>query len=172
MYTLLKKAVLRHYFIFTSFFGKLFLVVKRNFNTCFHYFLNKFVIKVHWISITFFSFCVFMFSYVLVHILLYIYILNFVLYGSFHLVLPPLTWYAWFFFKFDVLFFYWQAARALEMNKESLLILFRFRYKFQGSFFSPQAAISRLFTKRSKFVRGARLSTTNLQHTTSPKTED
>ena len=51
------------------------------------------------------------------------------------------------------------------MNKESLLILFRFRYKIQGSFFSPQAAISRLFTKRSKFVRGARLSTTQIYNT-------
>ena len=28
-----------------------------------------------------------------------------------------------------------------EMNKESLLILFRFRYRFQRSFFSPPAPI-------------------------------
>ena len=35
------------------------------------------------------------------------------------------------------------------MNKESLLIFFRFRYKFQRSVFSPQAPISRLFTKRA-----------------------
>ena len=130
-------------------------MVKRNFNTCFHSFLKKFVIKVHWISTTFFSFCVFMFSYVLVHVLLYIYIVN----------------YNWFFFKFDVLFFfsfffffvlffYWQAVGALKMNNESFLILFRFCYKFQRRFFSSQPPISRLFTKRSKFVRGARLSTT------------
>ena len=33
----------------------------------------------------------YMFSYVLVHVLLYIYIVNFVLHGSFHLVLPPLN---------------------------------------------------------------------------------
>ena len=140
-------------------------MIKRNFDICFHSFLKKFVIKVHWISITFFSFCVFMFSYVLVHVLLYIYIVNFVLCGSFHLVLPSLTWYAWLFLKFHVLFFYWQAIGALKMNKESFLILFRFRYKFQRSFFSPQAPISRLFTKRSKFVRGARLSTTQIYNT-------
>ena len=29
-----------------------------------------------------------------------------------------------------------------EMNKESLLTLFRFRYRFQRSFFSPQATDS------------------------------
>ena len=128
-------------------------MVKRNFNTCFHSFLNKFTIKVHWISVTSFSFYVFMFNYVLVHVLLYIYIVNFVLYGSLHLVLPPLTWYAWFLLKFDVLFFsslfcpvfffffYWRAVGALEMKKESLLILFRFRYKFQRSFLSPQVPI-------------------------------
>ena len=125
-------------------------MVKWNFNTCFHSFLKKFTTKVHWISITFFSFCVFMFSYVLVHVLLCIYIVNFVLYGSFHLVLPPLTWYVdffWnsmscfflFFFCFLSCFFYWRAVGALEMNKESLLILFHFSYKFKQSFFSPQA---------------------------------
>ena len=53
------------------------------------------------------------------------------------------------------------------MKKESLLILFRFRYKFQRSFFSPQAPINRLFTKRSKFLRGARLSTTQIYNTKS-----
>ena len=147
-------------------------LVKRNFNTFFNSFLKKFVIKVHWISITFFLFCVFMFSYVLVHVLLYIYIVNFVLHGSFHLVLSPLNWYVWFFWSsmscFFLLFcpvFYWQAVGALEMKKESLLILFRFRYKFQRSFFSPQAPINRLFTKRSKFLRGARLSTTQIYNT-------
>ena len=138
-------------------------MIKRNFNTCFHSFLKKFVIKVHWISLTFFSFCVFMFSYVLVHVLLYIYIVSFVLYGSFHLVLPPLTWYAWFFLKFDVLFFLlFCLAFLLTGCRKSFLILFRFRHKFQRSSFSPQAPISRLFTKRSKFVRGARLSTTQI----------
>ena len=50
------------------------------------------------------------------------------------------------------------------MNKESLLILFRFCYKFQRNF-SPQASISRLFTKRSKYVRGVSLSTTQIYNT-------
>ena len=118
-----------------------------------------------------------MFSYDLVHVLLYIYTVNFVLYGSFHLVLPPLTWYAWFFLKFDVLFFLFlffllfglffhgQAVGALEMNEESLLILCPSHYKFQWSFFSQQAPISRLFIKWSKFVRIARLSTTQIYNT-------
>ena len=143
-------------------------MIKWNFSACFHSFLKKFIIKGHWIAITFFSFCVFMFSYVSIHILFYIYIVNFVMYSGFHLVLPPLTGYAWFFLKFNVLFFfaflscffYWQVLGALKMNKESFLILFGFSYKFQQSFFSLQAPISRLFTKGSIFVRGARLSTT------------
>ena len=109
-------------------------MVKQNFNTCFHSFLNKFVEKIHWISIIFFSFCIFMFSYVLVHFLLYIYIVSFVLYGSFHLVLPPLTWYAWFFFwnSMPCLFllfcpvFYWRAVGVLEMNKGSFSFCFIF----------------------------------------------
>ena len=103
-------------------------MVKRNFNTCLHSFLNKFVIKVQWISKTFFSFCVFMFRYVSVHVLLYICIVNLVLYGSSPLVLPPLTWYAWFFLNsmscffslfcfFLFCFFYWWAAGTLEKNK-------------------------------------------------------
>ena len=32
-----------------------------------------------------------------------------------------------------------------EMNKESLLILFCFRYRFQRSFFSPQAFVSPIY---------------------------
>ena len=48
------------------------------------------------------------------------------------------------------------------MNKESFLILFRFCYKFQRRLFSSQPPINRLFTKRSKFVGGARLSTTQI----------
>ena len=48
-----------------------------------------------------------MFSYVLVHVLLYICIVNFVLYGSFHLVLPLLIWYAWFFLKIWCPVFRW-----------------------------------------------------------------
>ena len=33
------------------------------------------------------------------------------------------------------------------MNEESLLVLCLSRYKFQRSFFSPQALVSRLFIK-------------------------
>ena len=65
------------------------------------------------------------------------------------------------------------------MNKKSLLILFRFRYRFQGSFFSPQTPIYWLWrfivylfifslvTKRGKFVRGGKLSTTQTYNTQS-----
>ena len=70
-----------------------------------------------------------------------------------------------------------------EMNKESLLILFCFCYRFQQSFFSTQTPIYwprrfivyyfLLFTKRGKSVRGAKLSTTQIYNTqSSVKTED
>ena len=70
------------------------------------------------------------------------------------------------------------------MNMESLLILFRFRYRFQQSISSPQAPIYwlwwcfivyffKLFIKRGKFVRGAKLSTTQIYNTqSSVKTEE
>ena len=101
---------------------------------------------------------------------------------------------AWFSFSFS-LFHYWitlvgfccvanlailtQFDGGKRMNKKSLLILFRFRYRFQGSFFSPQTPIYWLWrfivylfifwlvTKRGKFVRGAKLSTTQTYNTQS-----
>ena len=104
------------------------------------------------------------------------------------------VWFSFSFFLFDCLITLINSVANLailthfeegkEMNKESLLTLFRFRYRFQRSFFSPQAPIYwlwrfivyfflLLFTKRGKFVRGAKLSTTQIYNTqSSVKTED
>ena len=77
-------------------------------------------------------------------------------------------WFSFLFFHFDSLItlieFRCIANRAIlthfkdgkKINNESLSISFRFRYKFQQSF----------FTKQGEFVRGARLSTTQIyKHT-------
>ena len=107
------------------------------------------------------------------------------------------VWFSFSFFLFDCLITLINSVANLailthfedgkEMNKESLLILFRFRYRFQRSFFSPQAFVSPiywlwrfvvyflvlLFIKWGKFVRGAKLSTTQVYSTqSSVKTGD
>ena len=149
MYTLLKKAVLRHYFTFTSFFGQLFLVVKRNFNTCFHPFLNKFV-KTFTGSLQrfFLILCFYVYLCFSLCFIIYLYCQScFVRWFTFSITSPNLISLIFskfdvvFFSRFFVLLFYWRAAGALEMKKESLLILLRIRYKFQRCFFSPQTPI-------------------------------
>ena len=62
-------------------------------------------------------------------------------------------------------------------KKETLLISFRFRQKFQQSFFSSQVPVQcdvfLLLTKRNILARGARLSTTQIYNTQSSlKIED
>ena len=101
------------------------------------------------------------------------------------------VWFSFSFFLFDCLITLINSVANLailtdfeegkEMNKESL---FRFRYRFQWSFFSLQAPIYwlwcftvyfffSLFTKWGEFVRGAKLSTTQIYNTQSNiKTED
>ena len=59
-----------------------------------------------------------------------------------------------------------------EINKESLLILFRFRYSFQSAnsyllSLTFYCLVFLLFTKRGTFVRGAKLSTTHIYNTQS-----
>ena len=99
------------------------------------------------------------------------------------------VWFSFSFFLFDCLITLINSVANLailthfeegkEMNKESLLTFFRFHYRFHRSFFSPQTPIYWLWrfivylfifslvTKRGKFVRGGKLSTTQTYNTQS-----